>query len=427
MGNSAIDQVKTLDDAKSFGCLSFECASGSVHVPKGTKSGTIIKHDCGSQGILSHSKGAWSLVEIGDPSAPEISGELKASDNDYDTVQQESEVSVDQQQTKKRGRPKGSKNKAKVNGAAPVENTPVAAEVSDVDTNIMRNVEADCPHDVNSPEGQEWCSTEFDKRKGNVEAKTQGEVLPPAPKKRGRKKHEEVVSDLDQFGKEFISEAKQSDKRIDKALVRGGESFFEAIKELVGSGEKGYYKALGFKTFDSYRESKTAYSRSHIGQGIQAYKALHGKVSDEQLATIPIPTAILLTKVSDSKLTQEVFDLASSMKIQDFKEKKYPELMSQLVDATTGEPQAITPEEFAWVNRLRVHKQVADRWKDFFEVAKWKATGLTDENDVYGNFTIDEKALLVISLECSVASGWNAEYQEWKQQQATPATEEPAF
>lgn len=285
---------------------------------------------------------------------------------------------------------------------------------------ILKDVEASCPYqkDENGNyglAGRGWVDDEVAKRKKAL--KNSAAII--------------KAGDDNVLDPSFVSDAKKSDKRIDKALQRGGESFFEAIKELVASGDKGYYKALGFSNFDKYRASKTEYSRSHIGQGMQVYKALHGKIDDEKLMALPLPTAVLLTKIPESKLTAEVIEAAESMTIQEFKEKEFPKHASQLVDGTTGEALPIPQEDFAWIPRLRVHSQISDLWKKFMDVARWKAAGLVDENDVYGNFTLDEKALLVIYMECK-GSGWEDEYYNAKFPPATTevtveADEQPAF
>lgn len=310
---------------------------------------------------------------------------------------------------KKRGRPP---TKRVTDLSAPEE---VTSEQQEQYAALLKEVEAECPYpkDENGNyglAGQGWCSDEFEKRKKllkktNALAKSEDSAVDAA----------------------FVSEAKKSDKRIDKALHRGSESFFEAVKELIESGDKGYYKALGFKTFNAYRESKSEYSRSHISQGIQAYKALHNRIPDDKLMTIPIPTAVLLTRLPESKLTDELIDAAVSMKIQDFKEQEFPKHASQLVDSN-GNAQPIEPEDFAWIPRMRVHSKVATIWNRFMEVARWKAIGLQDEHDVYGNFTTEEKALLIIAAECGSASGWTEEFENSKHSKTMAAGDElPAF
>lgn len=379
--------MKALTEAKSFLCLGEKCEA-TVHVDSGTLEGTVIKHRCGAKGVLVNEGRSWFLMPHDDPRVDELLGKL--------TVKTEESMETETvAPKKKRGRP------PKVTAA------PLSEDVKERDANLLRGVEADCPHDVNSPEGQTWCSAEFDKRKTNID-----------------KKKPQPDGSQDKFDKEFIKEAEASDKRIDKALRRGGESFFEAIKELVESGDKGYFKALGFNTFEKYREAKTEYSRSHIGQGIQVYKALHGRIPDEKYMALPLPTAVLLTKIPESKLTEELVDEIKGLTIQEFKEKRYPELSGQLVNAD-GTPQAVTPEEFAWVPRIRAHQQVVERWKRLMTVAKWKAAGLVDENDVYANFTNDEKALIIIAVECLSSSGWEHDYEEANT--VTAVDEEPAF
>lgn len=316
-------------------------------------------------------------------------------------VDRESEVTPPVPAKKKRGRP------AKTNAAAPVVKVKAVELVTEDDIKLMSEIEAECPYPKDEfgqygMNGTGWCNDEFAKRK-----------------QAGTKKAEQTSE------KEFTAEAKQSDKRIDKALTRGSESFFEAVKELIISQENGYYKALGFKSFTAYKDTKSQYSRSYIGQGIQAYKALHSRIPDDKLISIPIPTAILLTKIPESKLTDEVINAAVSMKIQDFKEQEFPKHASQLVDATTGEAQTIVTEEYSWIQKMRVHQQVAGVWKKMMEVAKWKAQGLQDDQDAYGNFTIEEKALLCIYFECCKASGWEVEFDEANA--AKPTDEEPAF
>jgi len=316
-------------------------------------------------------------------------------------------------ETKKRGRPP----KKRIDElSAPELITP---EKEKLYAELKADVEAECPYpkDAEGNYGlaaRGWIEDEFNKRKKAIN------------------KSAAIIKAGDDGALDpgFISEAKKSDRRIDKALQRGGESFFEAIKELVASGDKGYYKALGFSNFDKYRASKTEYSRSHIGQGLQVYRALHGKIEDEKLMSLPLPTAILLTKVSDSKLP-EALVAAETNTIQDFKEKEFPKYVSQLVDAE-GNPQEIKTEEFAWIPRMRVHTQVADLWKKTLDIARWKAIGLVDENDVYGNFDTTEKALLIIYMECCKASGWEAEYEEAKfpapvAEPTVEAVDEPAF
>jgi len=415
--------VKTLlEESKSFVCLAYGCAVGTVRVPKGTPVGTLIKHGCGSEAILSGDGRSWSLRAVDDPEAPEVIGELEAPEDRKQEARMETEVTT----KKKRGRPK--KVSAGVNGESQVtpatvdQNEEIILDEQEQNANLLRNIEAECPFEAGTDDFTLWCETQFDKRKKSVETQV------PAKPRRGRKATAIVKSDEPLFDKEFIAEAKQNDRGIDKDLVKGGESFFNAIKKLVLASDKNYYKALGFKSFDTYRETKTAYSRSHIGQGIQAYKALHGRISDDTLASIPVPTAVLLTKIPESKLTAEVIEAAATMKIQDFKEKKYPEVMSQLVDATTGEAQHVPQEEWAWISRLRVHSPVAERWKKLMDMAKWYASGLVDENDVFGNFDLNEKAILAICMECS--STWEAEYQLYlgkKAEQEANAGDEPAF
>jgi hypothetical protein len=413
-----------LEDEKSFTCMNTSCASGTITLPKGTKAGTLVTHDCGGQGVLANEGRVWSLSDKDDPNAPDIIETLNLG------------AKVETTEKKKRGRPKGSKNVAAgVTEAAAMNETP--ADEMEFKHKLMQEVEADCPYPRDDkgfflPEGQDWVWTEFNKRKAEIEndlvgggEKTPPEAATEKPKRGRKAKQSGEILPPEPLDKEFVGEAKASDKRIDKALRRGGESFFEAIKELVSSGEKNYYKALGFKTFDKYRESKTEYSRSHIGQGMQVYKALHGRVDDEKLMAMPLPTAVLLTKIPESKLTDEVIASAGTMTIVDFKEKQFPKLMSALVDASTGEREKVEEELFSWTPRYRVHKQVADRFKRLIEIATWKSGNLIDDADVYSNFNQIEKAILAIYLECCKSSAWEMEYEEHKHN--TPAQEEAAF
>jgi hypothetical protein len=372
-----------LGEDKLFGCISEHCDIGSVEVGIGTPEGSIIFHKCGAQAILTFDGRLWSL---------------RVNENEgVKMAAHPQDLGTGQFIKKKRGRPK------KVQ--ALVDAQVLSDEQRERDTNVMKGVEADCPHDISSKEGLEWCETEFNIRKAKVEEQLAVTKLAKAT----------PVKEEPEFDKEFIKEATASDKRIDKNLRKGSESFFEAVKELIDNGDKGYFKALGFKSFDKYRESKTEYSRSHIGQGIQVYKALHGKIDDEKFMALPMPTAVLLTKIPESKLTNELVDEVGGMTIQEFKEKRYPELAGQLVDGTTGQPVPTPQEEFSWINRLRVHSQVADRWKKLLDVARWKASGLVDEHDVYSNFDQTEKAIICIYLECCKSSGWEDEYNEAQQ------------